>query len=119
MSKVKSWIIRAQHIVDAIKAIQSYIHDMDEEEFYEDQKTIQAVERNFQIIGEAAKLIPEDVRHQYSDIEWRDMADMRNVIVHQYDDIEEHILWRTIHENLVPLRDKLEKLLGKISDERS
>ena len=114
MSEHVSNTIRIRHIVDAINKIQSYVSGISETEFYEDEKTIQAVERNFEIIGEAAKRVPDDIQNKYTGVEWLDMRDMRNFIIHQYDDVEEHVLWNTIKTDLPPLLKKLEQILGEL-----
>lgn len=117
MSKAKSWKIRIRHILEAIEEIQNYVHGLDQSDFYEDQKTFRAVERCFLIIGEAVKHIPEDIRGVYPYLPWRRMSDMRNFVVHEYDDVEHDILWKTIQIDLPPLKTALEKLLEDTKDE--
>ena len=114
MSKHVSHSVRILHILEAVKKIQSYVSTMSEEDFYEDERTMQAVERNFEIIGEAARHVPDSVREKYPEIEWLGMRDMRNFIIHQYNEVEEHVLWNTIQKDLPPLLVQLEKLLGEL-----
>ncbi len=114
MSKHDNWEVRIRHIIEAIKKSQSYVADIDEEEFYEDERTMQAVERNFEIIGEATRHIPDNIKDKYTIIPWRKMSAMRNFIIHQYNDIEEHVLWNTVQKDLPPLLVQLEKLLEEL-----
>jgi uncharacterized protein with HEPN domain len=79
--------------------------------FKADPKTIDAVVRNFIIIGEAASRLPEDVKNTHQDIPWRLMSDMRNFAVHEYWGVEVSTIWETILKDLPPLRRPLRALL--------
>lgn len=82
------WKFLVQDIVDAIARIQGYVHDLDFGEFQQDRKTLDAVERNFIIIGEASGQIPKQVRDNFPLVPWRDMSDMRNYVAHNYWGVE-------------------------------
>jgi uncharacterized protein with HEPN domain len=84
---------------------------MDFRRFAEDRKTIDAVIRNFTIIGEAAIRISEKIKAENQEIPWRDMSDMRNIVVHEYFGVSNKILWETIQSDLPPLVPLLQKLL--------
>jgi uncharacterized protein with HEPN domain len=107
----RDWRLRAQDILDAICAIQTYTVGMDYPAFAHDRKTIDAVLRNIAIIGEAASRIPEELQLASSDIPWADMRDMRNVVIHEYFGINKQILWDTIQADLPPLVIPLQALL--------
>ncbi|MGB5749968.1 MAG: HepT-like ribonuclease domain-containing protein [Desulfobacterales bacterium] len=64
--------------------------------FAEDRKTVDAVVRNFTIIGEATNRIPEQVINENQEIPWREMSDMRNIVVHEYFGVSDKILWETM-----------------------
>lgn len=81
--------------------------------FSTDQKTHDAVIRNFIIIGEATKHIPPEITARYSSIPWRLMGDMRNFIVHEYWGVEPEVLWKTIQEDLPGLLEPLRNLVAK------
>jgi uncharacterized protein with HEPN domain len=72
---------------------------------------VDAVLRNISVIGEAAGHVPENVVSAHPEIPWRDMRDMRNVIVHAYFRIDNEILWDTVQLNLPPLQEALRRLL--------
>ncbi len=114
MSKHDNWELRIGHIIEAIEKSQYYVSDINECEFYEDERTVQAVERNFEIIGEAAKHIPDDIKDKYPAVPWRKMSAMRNFIAHQYNEVEEHVLWNTIQKDLPPLLVQLKKISGEL-----
>jgi len=69
-------------ILEAVEKIEKYVEDLSFDEFTEDTKTIDAVIRNFQIIGEATKRIPEEVKGRYADIPWKEMAGMSEFWIH-------------------------------------
>jgi len=83
--------------------IQMYVEGMEYEVFAKDPKTIDAVVRNFIVIGEAAYHVPGEVTALYPQGPWRLMSDMRNFAVHEYWGVELTTVWKTIHEDLPPL----------------
>ena len=83
---------------------------MDLNRFTEDRKTVDAVVRNFTVIGEATTRISEQVIAENPEIPWRDMSDMRNIVVHEYFGVSNKILWETIQSDLPPIVPLLQKL---------
>ena len=111
MPPERGWKLRISDILDAMTAIQDYTAGMDLNSFTEDRKTVDAVVRNFTIIGEATNRIPEQVINENPEIPWREMSDMRNIVVHEYFGVSDKILWETIQSDLPPLVPLLQKLL--------
>ena len=103
------WKFLVQDIIDAIARIQGYVHDLSLDEFQQDRKTLDAVERNFIIIGEASGQMPRQVRDKFPLVPWRDMSDMRNYVAHNYWGIEVQQVWDTIHLDLPGLVPMLKK----------
>ena len=87
---------------------------MSYEEFTRDDKTVYAVVRAIEIIGEAAKNIPGNVRKNYPEIPWKDMAGMRNKVIHEYFGVKLNIVWRTVKEEIPPLKPLFEKILKEL-----
>jgi uncharacterized protein with HEPN domain len=112
----RGWHLRIADIIEAIEAVQDYCRGITYESFASDRKTIDAVVRNFIIIGEAATRLPEDVTEQHPDLPWREMRDMRNIAVHEYFGVDPMIIWQTLRRNLPPLLPILKDLL--ISSEK-
>jgi len=112
----KHWKFRIEHILQAIQKIQDYTSGLDFDAFISDTKTIDAVIRNFLVIGEAVRFIPVDVQEANPNVPWRVMRDMRNVLVHNYDRIKEEILWDTIQLELQPLIPMLHKIIYEAPD---
>ena len=103
-----------EDIPEAINNILAYTQAMSFDEFMNDTKTIDAVVRNFSVIGEAANKIPADFRTLYNEIEWQRIRGFRNRIVHEYFDIDYEIVWQIKNENLNELKEKLIKLLSAV-----
>jgi uncharacterized protein with HEPN domain len=112
----RSWRHRVQDILGAIHRIRSYTAGMNMELFEADLKTVDAVERNLILIGEAAGRIPENIARRFSAVPWRKMQDMRNVVVHQYWGVDLERLWGTIQNDLPPLVPLLEHVLEETTE---
>ena len=83
---------------------------MDYDTWKNDRKTIDAVIRNLEIIGEAATHVPSDQQDKYQEIPWLQMKGMRNILVHEYFGIDVEVLWKTIEEDLPLLKTQIETL---------
>ncbi len=81
------------------------------EDFKADDKTASAVIRKFEIIGEAAKHVPEDIKSSYSEVAWKEMAGMRDQLIHAYMDINYRLVWKTVHEDLPSAKASIEQIL--------
>jgi len=100
-----------EDILESCHKIMDYTKDYSFEEFIEDSKTIDAVIRNFEIIGEAANRLPEDFKDLYQDIDWFRMRGFRNRLVHDYFGIDYSIVWQVKETYLPQLIKNLEKLV--------
>ena len=94
-------------IIEAIDRIGQYISGMSFDAFSEDQKTIDAVVRNLEIIGEAVRRLPDDYKDSHPDIEWHKVIGLRNRIVHAYFGIDLQIIWQIVGKDLPTLRQTL------------
>lgn len=93
-------ILYLDDIALSMERVQEYILGLTFEQFMEDYKTIDAVVRNFEIIGEASKNVPLILKEKYSDIPWEEMYRLRNRISHEYFGIDYGILWDIATNNL-------------------
>ena len=109
----RKWDLRIRDILASIERIKEYTRNLDFEQFRSDTKTFDAVVRNFEIIGEAAAHVPEEIVANHPEIPGQDMRDMRNVLAHEYFGINENIVWNTIQDDLLPLVPQLKSLLEK------
>ena len=110
-SRPRRWRFRLDHIIESIEKIQGYVTDMSLEEFLADSRTSDATLRNLEIIGEAARMIPENVTSKHQHVPWSDMRAMRNIVAHEYDRVDLLTVWDTIHNDLPPLVPLLVQLL--------
>ena len=108
---MKDDLFYIENILQSIDRIQSYISDKDQESYVDDFITQDAVVRQLEIIGEATKRVSKDFRNNYPDIPWADMAGMRDVLIHDYIDVDLEIVWKTASESIPILKTLLEKLV--------
>jgi uncharacterized protein with HEPN domain len=90
-------------IREAIQAIREYTEGLTFESFSADRKTIDAVIRNLEIIGEAAKNLPEEFKAMSGDIEWRKIVGLRNLLIHEYFGVSKPVVWDIVQNKLDPL----------------
>ncbi len=98
-------------ILSAIEKIGKFTVGLSVEQFAEDVKTFDAVVRNLEIIGEAAKKIPQAIRRKLPDIEWKKIAGLRDILIHQYFGIDVDVVWDVVQNKLPVLRKQIRELL--------
>lgn len=105
------WTLRIQDILQSIDKITLYLEKISLTEFRKNDLIIDAVIRNFEIIGEASNHIPDTIKIQYPNIPWKEMKGMRNIFIHQYFDMEADIAWHTAKKHLPKLKAQLEAII--------
>jgi uncharacterized protein with HEPN domain len=103
-----------QDAIDAMAKSMEFINGMNYEDFIQDDKTIFAVIRAIEIIGESVKNIPDQVKKEYPEVSWREMAGMRDKLIHGYFGVDERRVWKTVKEEIPPLKPLFEKILKKL-----
>jgi uncharacterized protein with HEPN domain len=90
---------------------------MTEDEFYSDKKTKDAVVRNIEIVGEASNQITADYKLSNPQVEWREAADLRNRLIHNYSGLDYVLLWEIIHLNIPSFKQKIQVLVNTFKTE--
>jgi uncharacterized protein with HEPN domain len=101
-----------EDMLTALGRIRSYTQHMDEATFRADLRTLDAVLRNLEVIGEAAKRLPADLQARAPEVEWRKITGMRDFIAHAYFEVDLAIVWDVVAHKLEPLERSVRRLRG-------
>ena len=107
----RAWQLRVEDILEAIARIERYTASITLDTFRSQEQLIDAVVRNFIVIGEAARYVPPEITAHYPAVPWAKMRGLRNVVVHAYFDVDADILWETLRQDLPPLVPALRAIL--------
>lgn len=103
-----------QDILGAMLGIEQFVEGISLDEFKKDDKTSSAVIRKFEIIGEASKQIPEEIRNKYPLIPWKEMAGMRDRLIHFYFGIKYDLVWHTIKDVIPQVKPTIQEILKSL-----
>lgn len=109
----RDYKLHLEDIREAGQKIGKYVSKMDRNAFEKDDKTIDAVVKNLEIIGEAVKKLPESVKTKYPDVEWKKMAGLRDILIHEYFGISLEIVWDIVQNKLPILEKQIKKILSE------
>jgi uncharacterized protein with HEPN domain len=114
--KSRDYLLYLEDIINAIQKIENYTQNMDFHKFSKNEMVIDAVIRNFEVIGEATKNIPEEVKEKYPTVEWKEATGFREVLIHDYFGIDVEAVWDTLKNNLQSFN---EHILEVFKDQQS
>ena len=108
-----------QDIKECIAQIEEFVGNMTLEKFKADEKTSSAVVRKIEIIAEATKNVPREIRQKYKELPWSDMARMRDKIIHSYFVVDYEVVWKTIKERLPEIKPKIDAILKDLENQKN
>jgi uncharacterized protein with HEPN domain len=98
-------------ILESGSAILEFTKGMSFEKFSNDRKTCSAVIRELEIIGEAVGKLPDEVKQKHLDVEWQDIKDFRNLLIHEYFGVDLEIVWKVIQDDLPGLMNSVKEMM--------
>jgi uncharacterized protein with HEPN domain len=105
--------IYLEDILEATHKIVSYTAHLSKAAFLEDEKTLDTVVRNLEVIGEAVKKLPEDLRAQHPTLEWKKMAGLRDILIHEYFGLDAEIVWDIVTTKVPTLNQAVRAMLNQ------
>ena len=103
----RDYKVYLEDILEAIGKITTYTAGLSADSFAADNKTLDAVLRNLEVIGEAVKCIPDEVRSRHRHVEWKKMAGLRDILIHHYFGIDAEIIWDVVQNKLPELERQI------------
>jgi uncharacterized protein with HEPN domain len=111
---VRDYRLYLKDILEAMESIEIFIGEMSLDSFQADDKTTSAVIRKFEIIGEAARQIPDSIRQAYPQVAWKEMAGMRDRLIHGYFGVDYRLVWTTIQERIPEVKPQIQRILEEV-----
>jgi uncharacterized protein with HEPN domain len=106
-------------IIEAIKRIELYTKELSYPDFLQKMETQDAVVRNFEIIGEAVKNVSKTLKAKYNNIQWKEIAGMRDKVIHFYFGVNWDVVWGAAKDSLPPFKEKMERILKVIEESKN
>ena len=103
--------LRVRHVLDAIKEIESYLHDVSKDEFLANSEKRFATIKQLEIIGEACTRITPAIKEKYPEVEWNNIIGFRNISIHEYFGVNFQIVWQIAQNDLPVLIQQFSKIL--------
>jgi len=105
-----------QDIIDHADKAMQFVQGVSFDDFGDNEEKIFAVVKTLEIIGEATRHLPKSMRDRYRAIPWKQVTGMRDRLSHEYFKVDLEVVWRTVHEDLPPLRDTVKKILADLAE---
>ncbi len=108
----RDYILFVEDILTCIEKIEMYTKNISFEEFYGNDMAVDAVIRNFEVIGEAVKKVPDEIKVKYADVEWKEAAGFRDILIHDYFEIDKEAVWDTVRNNIPQFKNGVVNVLN-------
>lgn len=118
MAKKREELVFLDDILECIEKIEAYTENLTEKEFEENSEKQDAVIRRIEIIGEAVKNISKDTKEKYPDIRWREIAGMRDIVIHQYFGVSSGLVWRVATADMLQLKKRIVQMINEKEQEQ-
>jgi len=115
---MRSPVLYLSDILESLNLIEQFVEGMKLEDFKKDIKTSDAVIKRFENIGEATKQIPEEIKARYPEIPWKEMAGMRDKLVHFYFGVKHELVWTAIKSRIPAIKPLIKKMLDELQNEK-
>jgi uncharacterized protein with HEPN domain len=115
MSAKRVYTDYLQDIVDYAEKAMRFVRGVSFDDFGDNEEKVFAVVKALEVIGEAARHLPKSLRDKYPAVPWKQVTGMRDKMTHEYFSVDLEVVWRTVHEDLPPLRDTAKKMLEDLA----
>ncbi len=109
----RDYRVYLEDVLESIGRIQHYVGGFSFDSFQDDRRTVDAVVRNLEIIGEAVKQLPEGIRTKHPDVDWKKIAGLRDILIHNYFGIDLELIWDILENKLTPLQKAITRILSE------